>query len=207
MTGSSILHDAAAGRAIIQPWTVEQYHEAIKHGFIEETTAYELLDGLIVRKDRAKAGEDPTTVGDRHRIVVTRLAHLAPQFEPLGSFLQSQQPIALPPHDEPEPDAAIVRGSLEKYLDHPPGAADVLSVIEVADSSLSRDLGIKLRLYAAAGIGQYIVVDLVHDQVLVHEQQTSGGFGEPTALKAGQALHIRAAAGKTVTVEVVRLLP
>jgi Uma2 family endonuclease len=204
---SSILQEAAAGRAIIQPWTVEQYHWAIETGFLEESSAFELLDGFIVRKDRAKAGEDPMTIGDRHRIVVTRLSHLAAEFEPHGCFLQSQQPVSVPPKNEPEPDAAIVRGKVDDYLEHPPLGRDVICVIEVADRSLSRDLGTKLRTYARARIPQYVVVDLMHDVVLVHTQPTPKGYPEPTKLRAGETLAIRTAKGQAVTVPVARLLP
>src|SRR4051794_25621811 len=117
---SSILEEAVAGRAMIPPWTVEQYHSAVENGLLAEDPAFELLDGFIVRKDRAKAGEDPTTIGDRHRIAVTRLARRAAEFDPHGCFLQSQQPVPLPPHNEPEPDIAIIRGVLDDYLDHAP---------------------------------------------------------------------------------------
>jgi len=106
---SSILRDATAGRAIIQPWTVDLYHRALAEGWLEESTAFELLDGFIVRKDRAKAGEDVATIGDRHRLAVQRLVKLAPNVEPLGCTLQVQQPIPLPPTNEPEPDASCSR--------------------------------------------------------------------------------------------------
>ena len=107
---TTILQEVAAGRATIVPWTVEQYHRAIETGVVPEDISVELIDGVIVKKDRAKAGEDPMTIGDRHRIAVLRLAQLAVAFERLGCFLQTQQPISLPPIDEPEPDAAVVHG-------------------------------------------------------------------------------------------------
>ena len=203
---SSILQEAAAGRAYIQPWTVEQYQEAIKSGLIEERTDFELLDGFIVRKDRAKAGEDPMTIGDRHRIVVTRLAHLSPQFEPRGCFLQSQQPISIPPLHAPEPDTSIIRGMLDDYQEAPPQAADVTCVIEVADSSLVRDLGTKLKLYARAGIRQYVVVDLVNDFVLDHRQPAGDQYGQVTPLRSGDMIEV-STAGQPVTIAVDRLLP
>ena len=84
---TTILQEAAAGRATIVPWTVEQYHRAIEAGCAPEDTSVELIDGLVVHKDRAKAGEDPRTIGDRHRISVPRLAQLVPAFEPLGCTL------------------------------------------------------------------------------------------------------------------------
>jgi hypothetical protein len=80
---STILQEAAAGRATIVAWTVEQYHRAIESGLVPDDTAVELLDGFIIRKDRAKAGESPMTIGDRHRVAVVRLAHTSPLFERL----------------------------------------------------------------------------------------------------------------------------
>jgi Uma2 family endonuclease len=204
---SPLLKDAVEGRALLMPWTVEQYHWAIKTGYLEEDTAYELLDGWIVRKDRAAAGGDPMVVGDRHRISVIRLADLAPQFKPHDCFLQSQQPIALPPLHEPEPDAAIVRGVLDNYRDGPPGAKDVLCVVEVSDASLRRDRTVKLKAYASAGIPLYVIVNLVDDRVELYTIDEAGGYATPRFLPAKDTLSIpTAVAGVTVDVAVSRLL-
>lgn len=43
-------------------------------------------------------------------------------------------------------------------------------VIEIADSSLSFDEGAKLRLYAAAAIPVYLIVDIPGDRVRVHRE-------------------------------------
>ena len=204
---SSILQDAAAGKAIVQPWTVDVYRRAIAQGWLEESSAFELLDGFVVRKDRAAAGENPVTIGDRHRLVVQRLVKLAPRFDAHASTLQIQQPIQLPPQNEPEPDASVVRGTDDDYRDGPPGAADVLCVIEVADSSLSRDLGVKRGTYARAGIGQYVVVDLVHDVVLDHRLPKGEQFEAVSELRTGDSLEIRTATAEAFAIPVARLLP
>lgn len=206
MVSKSILQDAAEGRAIVQPWTVDLYHRAIAEGWLEESAAFELLDGLIVRKDRAKAGEDLVTIGDRHRLAVQRLVKLAARFEPLGHTLQVQQPVQLPPTNEPEPDGSVIRGSDEDYRNGPPGAAGVTCVIEVADNSLPRDLGVKLQMYARPGIGQYVVVDLVHDAVLDHRQPSGDHYLEVASLRAGDVVELRAG-GHGVSVPVNYLLP
>jgi Uma2 family endonuclease len=192
---TTILQEAAAGRARIVPWTVDQYHSAISSGIIAEDTSVELLDGLIVRKDRSKSGEDPMTIGDRHRVAVLRLAHAASLFAPFGCFLQTQQPISLPPVNEPEPDGAVVRGRIDDYLDHPPRATDVSCVIEIADSSLAVDLGPKLKAYASAGVSQYVVVDLVHNRVLVHSDPTRDGYRQVASLDRGATIDVRAGNG------------
>jgi Uma2 family endonuclease len=207
---SPILEEAVAGTAVIRHWTVEEYHRAIETGVLEEDTSFELLDGFIVRKDRAKAGEGPMAIGDRHALVVQRLMRLIPLFDSHGCHLRVlrvQQPIALPPINEPEPDASVVRGSEDDYAQRQPAAADVSAVIEVADSSLARDLVTKLRRYAEAGIRQYVVIDLVHDVVLVHQDPDGGVYRSVSELRAGQTLEIRTWSGQPVTVPVSRLLP
>jgi hypothetical protein len=203
---TTILQEAAAGSTTVLSWTTERYRSAVAAGVIPEDTAFELLDGLIVRKNRAAAGEDPMTIGDRHRIAVLRLAQAASRFETHGCLLQTQQPIRLPPLSEPEPDAAVVRGGIDDYLDHPPLAADVSSVIEVSDSSLSLDLGPKLQAYASAGIPQYVVVDLVNNRVLVHEEPAAGAYGRVAALGRGTTVAIRARDAR-VSLAVDPLLP
>jgi Uma2 family endonuclease len=204
---SDLLRDAAEGRASVLPWTVEQYHWAISTGFLAEDPAYELLEGLIVRKDRSATGKDPMTIGDRHRLSVLRVNRLGPQFDLHGCFLQTQQPIALPPHSEPEPDGAIALGQFDDYRDGPPGPADVLCVIEVSDASLRRDRGVKLKAYASAGIKLYVIANLVDDQVEVYSLDASGGYGPPSILRAGEALHLPTANGAVVTIPVQQLLP
>ena len=192
MDSKSILQDAAEGRAIVHPWTVDLYHRAIAEGWLEESTAFELLDGFIVRKDRAETGEDLVNIGDRHRLAVQRLVKLAVRFEPLGHTLQVQQPIQLPPTNEPEPDGSVIRGLDDDYRDGPPGAGSVTCVIEVADNSLARDLGAKLHMYARAGIAQYVVVDLVHDVVLDHRAPVGDHYQEVASLRGGDGLELRA---------------
>jgi len=112
----------------------------------------------------------------------------------------------LPPINEPEPDGAVVRGEIDDYLEHPPAAGDVFSVIEVADSSLAIDLGPKLTTYAAAGIQQYVVADLVNNRVLVHEQPVENSYSSVTVLERGETLQISAETA-SVPLAVDRLLP
>lgn len=142
----SFLQDAAQGRVAVIGLTTDQYHHLIGNNLLDEDTETELLYGLMVRKDRSAQGEDPLTIGDRHRIAVQRLVRIARDFDPLGCHLQIQQPIVCPPNHEPEPDASVARGLEGDYGDRPPGPGDVFSVIEVADRSLARDVGLKLRI-------------------------------------------------------------
>jgi Uma2 family endonuclease len=152
---TAILQEVADDPRLVYRYTVDDYHRMIEEGTLEEGAPFELLDGQVVRKLRNATGEDPITVGDDHRVAVLRLGKLDRKFEKLGCHVTTQQPLALPPFDEPEPDGAIVRGTIDDYTNRKPGPADVLCVIEVADASLRRDRGYKQRIYADSGIPVY----------------------------------------------------
>jgi Uma2 family endonuclease len=202
----SILHQALDGQVKLVGLTVDQYHDLIDRGTLPDDMSTELIDGLLVQKDRSKAGENPRTVGDRHRMAVLRLHRLLPQFEAFGCFLQAQQPITLPPDNEPEPDISVIRGTIDEYAQRKPAAADIISVLEVADSSLNRDLSTKLRVYAAAGIAEYIVVDLQNDLVVVHRQPQGETYTEIKDLRSGDVLKLSAGATNHVDIAVSLIL-
>jgi Uma2 family endonuclease len=63
-------------------------------------------------------------------------------------------------------------------LKRKPGPQDIALVIEVADSTLRRDRTLKRRLYAAAGIPVYWIVNLVDKQLEVYSHP-SGPVKKP----------------------------
>jgi Uma2 family endonuclease len=96
-----------------------------------------------------------------------------------------QDPVGIPALDSaPEPDVAWVK--VREYRDRHPLPAEVLLLIEVADSSLDSDCGEKAALYAAAGIQDYWVVSLPERLIHVfrnpkggvYRDHTQAGFGE-----------------------------
>jgi hypothetical protein len=204
--GQPLLEEALERREVLVRHTVEQYHELIAGGMLSETIRTELIDGLLVQKDRARAGDGLMTIGDRHRMVVLRLTELAPQFKTFGCFLQAQMPIAIPPSSEPEPDISVIRGAIEDFRDHPPTAREALFVLEVADSSLRRDLKVKLPIYARGGILEYIVINLKDDVILIHRRPEEASYAEVTELRPGDTLKLSTAARQTVDIPAALLL-
>jgi Uma2 family endonuclease len=143
--------------------SVDQYHELIRAGQLTEDDPVELLEGILVFK--MPKNTPHTTVCRLGRRAIEPLL-------PAGYFYDSEQPITLAV-GEPEPDGAVVRGRIEDYARAHPGPGDVALVIEVADTSLERDRGIKLRSYARAGIPLYWIVNLTDRQVEVYAQPDS----------------------------------
>ena len=91
--------------------------------------------------------------------------------------LRVQDPIGIPELDSgPQPDLAWVQ--VRRYNDRHPLPAEVLLLIEVADSSLESDCGDKADLYAEAGIQDYWVVSLPERLIHVYRQPKKSGFAE-----------------------------
>ena len=65
--------------------------------------------------------------------------------------------------NRPEPDVAWLLPG--RYGRRQPAASDVLLLIEVADSSLSKDLLEKADLYAEGGVKEYWIVDIANQQI------------------------------------------
>ena len=65
-------------------------------------------------------------------------------------------------------------------------------IVEVAGSSLANDLGEKARLYAAAGIAEYWVVDIEHDLVVIHTDVVANVYNRVTPCRSGDLLTPRA---------------
>ncbi len=171
------LRSSSPERREIVPLTVEQYHGMIEAGILAEGEPIELLDGLLVRRNR---GEGMTT-NPLHSLVVSKLTMgIVAALAAFPCHARIQSPITLPPRDEPEPDLAIVVGLPADFADRHPGPADVTCVIEVAGTSLERDRTIKQRIYAVAGIPQYVIVNLLHSRVEIFEQPSAreGRYGQ-----------------------------
>lgn len=206
---TAVLQELADNPLLAHKLTVEQYHRLFATGEVEESAPFELLGGQIVRKIRNAHGENLMIIGTRHMTAVTRLGNLSPALRRQGCFMRTQGPVTLPRYDEPEPDGAVVRGDDRDYIEHHPTAHDVVCVIEIADASLNRDRGHKQQIYADAGIGVYLIVNLLENVVEVYTQPMKGRgrYGHIATLKPGRQVTIPTAKGKGVAVPVRRLLP
>lgn len=118
------------------------------------------------------------------------------------SMVRVQDPVVAFGESEPEPDVAVVPPG--DYLDEHPTTAWL--VVEVAESSLKRDLGVKADLYARSGFREYWVVDQVHRQVVVHRDPSPEGTWASIA-RHGPEATLRPVALPGVSVAVSDVLP
>ena len=115
-------------------------------------------------------------IGDRHADAVAYLTRWSGQHADASrTLVWVQNPLAIPGSESaPQPDLAWV--TLRRYADRRPLPEEVSLLIEVADTSLEFDTTVKAALYAAAGIADYWVVDLVSRGVIVFREPASGGY-------------------------------
>jgi Uma2 family endonuclease len=156
--------------------TVEQYERLVQTGVLEGQPI-ELIAGLLVRKMGKKPPHVVSCEATRDELL---------PLIPAGWRLAIEAPVRIPSFDEPEPDLAVVRGTRDQYADRHPGPADVGVLIEVADSTLNTDRGVKQSAYAKSGVPVYWIVNLVDRQLEIYTSPTATGYQDQRLLKPNE---------------------
>lgn len=180
-------------------FSVEDYHRMIRSGvFVDKRV--ELLDGVVVDK----MAQNPP-----HSSTVHRLIKILEKRLPSDWIVRGQLPITLKT-SEPEPDAAVVLGPMERYDERHPEPRDIGLLIEVAEDSLQRDREQKSEIYAEARVAYYWIVNLVDKAVEVYSQPKSGrlpAYKSITPYRAPQSVPL-IVSGKTIAnIPVKEILP
>lgn len=152
--------------------TVDEYYRMSELGVLPREARTELIEGEII---------DMNSIGTRHASMVMRLNRLLQAAVGDSALVNVQNPVRLSNFDEPEPDLALLRPRSDFYAEAHPTAADVLLIIEVADSSLEYDRRIKAPLYARHGVVEFWLVDLEHREVRFFRQPLGEAYTDITA--------------------------
>jgi Uma2 family endonuclease len=141
----------------------QRYLGFVEEGLIGCDEHVELLEGIIVAMPPSAP---PHAQGVRRVERVLRRV-LGPD-----ALLSVQLPLLTGSWSVPEPDVAVLRGKFEDYESAHPISA--LLAVEVSSHSLAQDRLTKSRIYAAAGVSHYWIVNL-RDMVVEW-------FGDPDPL-------------------------
>jgi hypothetical protein len=150
-------------------FTVREYQRLLDAAVLGEDEHVELLDGVI-------APMSPTS--PRHAAHVARLGELLRALVGARAHVREEKAVVLEPATQPEPDLAVVRPRPDFYAGGHPGAADILLLVEVAETSLERARGVKLALYVRAGIPAVWVLDLPGDRLWVASGPRDTGYAD-----------------------------
>jgi len=152
--------------------STDEYHRLIEAGAFEDFPRIELIDGLLLRMI-PRTREHENAVAWLAQWLMFGVDQERFEVRIAGSLTLEGS--------EPEPDLAVIpRAAPGPY--HPATAA---LVVEVAVSSLKRDLQRKPALYARAAVGEYWVVDVEGRRIIVHRAPHGGSCTAVLDVRAG----------------------
>jgi len=136
--------------------------------------------GLFAEDDRIEllGGEifEMSPVGQRHAACVRRLTNLLARQLGESAVVDAQNPLRLDEVSQPQPDLVVLHPRDDFYADAHPAPEDVLILIEVADSSLAYDRGLKIPLYARSAVPEVWLVDLENQTVEIYRDPGPTGY-------------------------------
>lgn len=170
-------------------WSKSQYHRMGEMGWFEDRRV-ELIDGEIIQMS-------PISSPHWKSVILTGMV-LRGLFGD-GFTVAEQNAFDGGPRSELQPDVAVYEGDVRDFEAIPSHA---LLIVEVSLTTLRFDQSRKARLYSAAGVADYWIVNLV-DRVLEVRRQPSTrtrAYGEILTVNAAAGLSPLAAPDSDITV-------
>ncbi|NJO75612.1 MAG: Uma2 family endonuclease [Leptolyngbyaceae cyanobacterium RM1_406_9] len=157
-------------------WTLDDYHRMIEAGILCDRRV-ELLDGEIV---------EMSPEGTPHAHLSSTAADYIRGLLRGKAAIREAKPVTLLSNSEPEPDIAIVQDLDEEYFDHHPYPENIFWIVEFSNTSLTKDLEIKSKVYARAGIREYWVVNLKRMELIIFRDPIEDEYREKRTLTSGE---------------------
>lgn len=173
-------------------FTVAEYARMVTAGILLEDDRVELIDGEV---------RVMSPIGPLHAAMVDRLNRLLVLLCAQAAIVRVQSSIQLNDYTEPQPDFAVLQPRDDFYAQAHPRAADVLLVIEVADTSITYDREEKLPRYALSGIPAVWIIDLNQQVVEQYTQPHNGTYRNKLTLERGDTLSAQRVPGLQLVVD------
>jgi Uma2 family endonuclease len=171
------------------------------------TNRYQMMvaTGVLTKYDRVELIEgdmlEMAPIGTKHSAITSRLNELFVLAVARSATVVVGGPVNLGEFSEPQPDLMILRRRADFYSGKIPESADVLLLIEVSDTSLHFDQGVKLNLYARYGISEYWVVDVEGKRVVTYQEPAAKRYIRKVEFAAADAVVPQAFPDVTIVVE------
>ncbi|MCI0391257.1 MAG: Uma2 family endonuclease [Acidobacteria bacterium] len=157
--------------------TTAEYHKMIEAGVFHEDDRLELIDGDLF---------EMSPIGPRHVAAVNRLNRLLSLQLADFAIISVQNPVELSEYSEPQPDLTLLKWRDDFYAQALPLPEDTLIAIEVSDTTVEKDRGLKIPAYARAGLAEAWLVDLYNDRVEIYSQPNNDVYQEIRIVLRGQ---------------------
>ncbi len=193
---------AAISAGPVRRFTIAEYEQLVEQGMVGERDPYQLLNGEIRLK---------MPVNDPHTSTALKLERRFYRLLPDEVLVWIEKPVSFPTsNSQPQPDIALVLGPETRYDAGQPSAADVLLIVEVADSSLASDRGEMLTIYAGGKVPVYWIVNVREGIVEVYTQPRGGKrptYRARTDYAAGQVVPVVLGGKQVGAIAVSDILP
>jgi Uma2 family endonuclease len=173
-------------------FTVDEYYRMADAGILGPEDRVELIDGEII---------EMSPIGSRHLGCVNRANRLFALAFRERVVVSVQNPLQLSNYTEPEPDIVLLKPRSDDYAGKKPLAEDALLVVEVADTTLRYDRDVKVPRYAAAGVPEVWIENLVDDLLLVYRDPVADRYTTTRAFARGASISATACPDVTFTVD------
>lgn len=172
-------------------FTIAEYHRMIEAGIFREGERAELIEGEIIEMH---------PIGRLHAGTVDRI--MAAFFRRLGdrASVRVGGPIVFTDLvSEPQPDVTLLLPRPDFYAGGHPEPADILLVVEAMDVSVAYDRGVKLPLYARAGIVEIWLANVNTRRIEGYRRPSPEGYAEFRVFQEDALLSIQAFPDVTFT--------
>jgi len=129
-------------------WTRDEWDRLVELGFFDGERL-ELIEGRIVRMSPQRVP---------HSVALELVNRYLTRAFASGCRIRCQSPFRSAEGSEPEPDFAVIAGNDPRSAKQHPSSAQL--IIEISDTTLKHDRR-KSRLYAASGVPEYWILNLV----------------------------------------------
>jgi Uma2 family endonuclease len=157
-------------------WSASEIERLAAGGYFHEDDRFELVGGEIVPM---------SPKGRRHETIREELAFRFSRVAPEGVFVASESQFNLTDDTFVMPDV-LVRPAAIRTPDL--RGKDALLVVEIADTSMAYDRGMKAQVYASHGVREYWVINAATLVTAVHTRPSATGYGEVKEISPGDSL-------------------
>ena len=160
-------------------FTADEYQRMGQAGILRREDRVELIDGEIVAM---------SPIGSRHNACVNHATRALVRAVGDDAIVQVQGSVRLDSYSEPEPDLVLLRPQPHFYTPRLPGPADILLIVEIAESSIDYDREVKARVYAEAGVPEYWIADLNTNVIWRHLWPEHGAYKTIGQCRRGETI-------------------
>ena len=160
-------------------FTVAEYYRMAEVGILGPEERVELIEGEIIVIP---------PIGPEHAGSVDIISNRFVRKLDDRFIVRSQNPIHLNDGSEPQPDVVVARFRDDYYTAAHPTPADILLIVEVADSSLAYDRDIKAHVYGRNAIPETWVKNPPEDCIERFTEPGPEGYAEHTIHRRGETI-------------------